>query len=143
MSAPARSILFACNMNSVRSPMAEALAQFILGPDVHVESCGVYEGIPDPFVVRVLAEEGVPPPPRRPQTFARVNLDRFTDIIALTPEAAAEARRAGAKVIFWETPNPTDVRGSDLDILAAYRTCRNGLKAKIRKEFGDVERLSE
>ncbi|RFB04848.1 arsenate-mycothiol transferase ArsC [Parvularcula marina] len=135
--AGAGSILFACNMNSVRSPMAEALAKDILGPEVHIESCGVFAGILDPFVARVLEEEGIPIPSRDPQTFAKVEVDKFDHVIALTPEAAAEARRAGAKVTYWDTPNPTDVRGSDLDVLAAYRTCLHGLRAKIKEAFGE------
>ncbi|MEM9233671.1 MAG: low molecular weight phosphatase family protein [Pseudomonadota bacterium] len=132
-----KAILFACNMNSVRSPMAEALAKTLLGPGAHVESCGVYEGILDPFVARVLEEEGIPIPHRDPQTFAKVDVSQFDHVVALTPEAAAEARRAGAQVTFWETPNPTDIRGPEIEMLAAYRTCRNGLRAKIAEEFGE------
>lgn len=131
-----QSILFACNMNSVRSPMAEALAKSILGPDWRVESCGVYQGILDPFVPRVLQEAGVQPLSHPPQTFAKVKAEEFDHVVALTAEAAAEARRVGARVTFWDTPNPTEVRGSDLDILAAYRSCRDNLKAKIEKAFG-------
>lgn len=135
MRKPSVSVLFACNMNSVRSPMAEAIAQHLLGPEAHVESCGVYEGILDPFVARVLEEAGIPVPSRHPQTFAKVRLEDFEYVVTLTPEAAAEARRAGAKVIYWDTPNPTETRGTELDILSAYRTCRNGLQAKIEEEF--------
>ena len=120
-----------------RDHRVKALAKVILGPEVRVESCGVYEGILDPFVARVLEEAGIPVPSRNPQTFARVNVDEFDHVIALTPEAAAEARRAGGNVTFWDTPNPTEVRGSELDILAAYRTCRNGLQAKIKDSWGE------
>ena len=56
-------------------------------------------------------------------------------MVALTPEAAAEARRAGAKVTFWEVPNPTDVRGGDNEMLLAYRGCRDDLKKRIEEAF--------
>lgn len=140
MSAPAsgrvRSVLFVCNMNSVRSPMAEALARRALGEGVRVESCGVHEGILDPFAAEVLEEAGVPRPERAPQDFAHVNADDFDVVVALTGEAAGEARRAGAAPEFWDTANPTETRGNREAVLDAYRAVRDELDAKIRARFG-------
>ena len=133
---PVRSILFVCNMNSVRSPMAEALARDVLGDGVRVESCGVHAGILDPFAAEVLEEAGLPKPERAPQDFAHVNADDFDVVVALTGEAAGEARRAGAAPEFWDTENPTETRGDRETMLAAYREVRNGLRAKIEERFG-------
>ena len=52
-------VLFACNMNVVRSPMAEALLKRRLGTRVYVDSCGARHGELDPFVVEVMAEIGI------------------------------------------------------------------------------------
>lgn len=131
-----RRLLFACNMNSVRSPMAEALARQLVGEDWVVESCGVYAGILDPFVARVLEEIDVPVPTRDPQTFSKMDLDKWDLVVALTPEAAAEARRLGGRVEFWETANPTDIRGNDEVMMDAYRATRDQLSARIRQAFG-------
>ena len=136
MSDKAGRILFACNMNSVRSPMAEALAREMLGPDIHVESCGVYEGILDPYVARVLDEAGIPVPSRDPQSFGRLDVNGFDVVVALTSKAAAEARKLGANVEFWDTANPTDIRDGEEQMLKAYRACRDELKAKIDERFG-------
>jgi len=136
MSDAKKSVLFACNMNSVRSPMAEALARKALGDSWEVQSCGVYAGILDPFVPQIVAEVGAEVPNREPQTFSRVDIGQFDIVIALTPEAAAEARRLGARVEFWETPNPTDIRGDDAAMFQAYRDTRDFLDARIRKDFG-------
>ena len=138
-----RSILFACTMNSVRSPMAEALARRALGEGVEVVSCGVYEGILDPFVAEVLAEDGLPVPTRAPQDFGHVKPERFDLVVALTPEAAAEARSLGARTEFWDTANPTDTRGDREAMLAAYRAVRDQLGARIEDRFGEADpRLS-
>ena len=50
-------VLFACNLNSVRSPLAEALMKLTYGYSIYVDSCGV-EPKPDldPFVVEVIEE---------------------------------------------------------------------------------------
>ena len=130
-----RSVLFVCNMNSVRSPMAEALARRALGEGVRVESCGVHEGILDPFAAEVLEEAGIPRPERAPQDFAHVNPDDFDVVVALTGEAAGEARRAGAEPEFWDTANPTETRGDRDALLAAYREVRDQLDAKIKERF--------
>ena len=34
-------VLFACNFNQVRSPMAEALLKLVVGTSVYVDSCGL------------------------------------------------------------------------------------------------------
>ena len=39
-----QSVLFACSMNAVRSPMAEALAKQYFGRDVYFASAGVRAG---------------------------------------------------------------------------------------------------
>ena len=136
---PVRSLLFACNMNSVRSPMAEALASRALGERVRVESCGVYEGILDPFAAEVLTEIGLAAPTRPPRDFASVRPEGFDLVVALTPEAAAAARQLGATVEFWDIENPTETRGDREDLLGAYRSVRDGLAARIRARFGGAD----
>ncbi|MEM6912438.1 MAG: low molecular weight phosphatase family protein [Pseudomonadota bacterium] len=135
MSSSVSSILFACNMNSVRSPMAEALARHLLSADVQVDSCGVYRGIKDPFVLASLEEEGVPPPPRDPREFNELDIENYDVIVALTPEAAAEARKLNSRVEFWEVDNPTDTRGSEAEIRSAYAQLRHQLIDKITDRF--------
>ena len=116
--------------------MAEALAKRLLGPDVTVDSCGVYEGILDPVAAAVLKEEDIPIPTRQPQDFGKVQADRYDVVIALTPEAAAEARRQGGKVEFWSIENPTSVRGSEEEMMAAYRRTRDEIAQRIEERFG-------
>ncbi|MEJ0066176.1 MAG: hypothetical protein WDM85_12785 [Caulobacteraceae bacterium] len=52
-------VLFACNHNRVRSPMAEGLMKLMFGDRVYVDSCGLRrddEDAPDPFAVVVMDE---------------------------------------------------------------------------------------
>ncbi len=135
MSEPVSSVLFACNMNSVRSPMAEALAHHLLSDTIQVDSCGVYRGIKDPFVLASLEEEGIAPPPHDPREFNEVTVEDYDVIVALTPEAAAEARKLNSRVEFWEVDNPTDTRGSEAEIRSAYAKLRHQLTEKITERF--------
>jgi protein-tyrosine-phosphatase len=129
------SVLFACNMNSVRSPMAEAVARHLLPEGVKVASCGVYQGAPDPFVADALKEGGYGPAAERSRSFGACEIEKFDRVIALTPEAATEARRLHPRVVFWDVENPTDTYGSEADIRAAYARLRDQLAERVRAEL--------
>lgn len=64
-----QSVLFACAMNSVRSPMAESLLQHMFPQGLYVKSAGARKGELDPFAVAVMAELGQDISTHRPQTF--------------------------------------------------------------------------
>lgn len=132
---PVRSVLFVCNMNAVRSPMAEALARHILGDGVTIESCGVYQSGFDPYAADVLAEIDVEPPTSPSRSFASVDPTRYDRVVAFTGEAAGEARRGGAKPEFWDVENPTEGRGEPDEMLAAYRELREELSRLIREHL--------
>ena len=44
-------VLFCCSLNSVRSPMAEALMKHLFGSKVYIDSVGVRSGELDNFAV--------------------------------------------------------------------------------------------
>ena len=135
-------VLFACNQNRVRSPMAEGLMKLMFGNRVFVDSCGLradVDDIPDPFVVAVMDELGVELADHRPKAFDDLEDDSFDVVISLTPEAqhrAVElARGRSVDIEYWPTFDPTLVMGSRETVLEAYRAVRDALAAKIRDRF--------
>lgn len=139
-----KSVLFACNMNSVRSPMAAALLRLEAGDDMNVDSAGVYEGGLDPFVEIVMGELGVATQDHAPKTLDGVDLSKFELVVALTPEAAMEARKflPRAAIEFWDTENPSDERGGRDAIIGAYRRVRDELAQKLRQRFPEIYKKS-
>lgn len=135
-----KSVLFACNMNSVRSPMAAALLRLEGGEAAAVDSAGVYEGGLDPFVEIVMRELGASLASHEPKTLAQTDLSGFDVVIALTPEAAVEARRflPDQSIEYWEIENPSETRGSRDAIIDAYRRAREDILAKLRARFPDL-----
>jgi protein-tyrosine-phosphatase len=134
-----QSVLFVCAHNSIRSPMAEALARHYFGKSVYCQSAGVREGERDPFMVAVLDEIGIDASKHRPRTLA--DLEEFEGfnfdlIVTLAPEAHHAAleltRTVAADVEYWPTPDPTVVQGSRERMLEAYRDVRDGLSQRIR-----------
>ena len=147
MAAPPRardpqSVLFACAMNSVRSPMAESLLRQMFPQGLYVKSAGVKKGELDPFAVAVMAELGQDISGHRPMTFEELD-DweglNFDLIITLSPEAHHKAleltRTMAADVEYWPTPDPTDTDGSRDQKLSAYREVCDGLLMRIRRRF--------
>jgi protein-tyrosine-phosphatase len=137
-----QAVLFACGLNSVRSPMAAALFRHLLGRAAYVGSAGVRTGELDPFAVAVMDEVGLDISKHRPMTFEELE-DweglNFDLIVTLSPEAHHKAldltRTIAADVEYWPTQDPTGQEGSRTQRLDAYREVRDMLTARIKERF--------
>src|SRR5690606_22119480 len=126
-------VLFACGMNSVRSPMAEAIVRTLFPNQIYVRSCGVRSGERDPFVDEVMGEIGIDMSAHRSKTFEELDESGFALVVTLAPEAHHKAlemtRTEAVDVEYWPTPDPTLANGSRQQILDAYRALRDLLMA--------------
>lgn len=140
------SILFACDRNTIRSPMAEAIMKHLVGHRVYVDSAGVQLNgeEPDGFAIAAMQEIGLDMARHHPKTFDDL-LDMSIDlIVTFTPQAQHRAmeftRTQACEVEYWPTPHPGDVAGSREVRLQAYRDVRDGLFERIRMRFPAPER---
>ncbi len=136
------SVLFACTMNAVRSPMAAAILRHLAGPRIRVDSAGIREGVPDPLVSDVMDEIGIDLWGHQPKTLHELRGTRFDLIVTLAPEAHHAAleftRTMPVNVEFWPTVDATAIAGAggDDQLKDAYRTVRDQLFLRIKKRFG-------
>jgi len=137
-----QAVLFACGMNSVRSPMAAAMLKQMLGGSVYVGSAGVRKGELDPFAAAAMEEIGLDIGGHRPVTFEELDdLEglNFDLIVTLSPEAHHKAleltRTLAAEVEYWPTADPTAIEGSREQRINAYREVRDQLLQRIRARF--------
>ena len=132
-------MLFACNMNAVRSPMAEAILRHLAGRQIYVESAGVRAGETDPFAVAVMDEIGIDLSRHTPQAMAELYDSSFDLVISLSPEAHHQAlemtRTQAIGAEYWPTIDPTATQGSREQILDAYRDVRDTLFRRIKVRF--------
>src|SRR5690606_14736617 len=84
-------VLFACTMNSVRSPMAAGILRHLAGRRVYVESAGARAVEPDPFVAEVMREIGIDVSKHTPRTIRDLNDTSFDVVVTLSPEAHHQA----------------------------------------------------
>lgn len=132
-------VLFACGMNSVRSPMAAALTEKLFPGQIYVRSAGVKSGRIDPFVDAVMAEIGVDMSGHQPKTFEELDESGFDLVITLAPEAHHKAlnitRTEAVDVEYWPTMDPTLATGNRERILDEYRSVRDQLMMRIKKRL--------
>ena len=140
------SLLFACSENSVRSPMAEALAKRLYGQAVYIDSVGVRAREVDGFAVSALDELGIDVHRHHAKTFDDVDPSSFDRIVTLSPEAHHRAleftRGTAAEVEYWPMTDPSAVEGTREARLDAYRRVRDQILARLKARFGNPARPS-
>ena len=140
-SARPQAVLFACGLNSVRSPMAAALFRHFFAR-TYVGSAGVRKGELDPFAVAAMDEIGLDIAKHKPMTIEEME-DweglNFDLIVTLSPEAHHRAlevtRTLAAAVEYWPTADPSAIEGTREQRLDAYRDVRDQLTRRIKERF--------
>lgn len=133
------SVLFACSMNAIRSPMAEGFLKFLHGTRIYVDSVGTRKREVDGFAIAVMEEMGIDISRHAAKTFDDLQDDLFDIVVTLSPEAHHRAleltRTSPVEVEFWNTFDPSLVEGSREQRLDAYRQVRDRTFERIRNRF--------
>jgi uncharacterized protein (UPF0262 family)/protein-tyrosine-phosphatase len=131
-------VLFVCSMNSVRSPMAAALARKLYPGRLIVRSAGVRSGKADSFAHEVMEEVGVDMSVHTPHTMDELMANRFDLVVTLSPDAAEAVEQRHIEMgrgEHWPMPDPTTVEGNREAVLSAYRTLRDTLQKRVRERL--------
>ena len=131
-------VLFVCSMNSVRSPIAAALARKYFPGRLIARSAGVQSGKADGFVHEVMEEIGIDMSVHTPHTMDELAANRFDLVVTLSPEAAEAVRQRGLEagaIEHWPVNDPTTSEGNREAVLSAYRTLRDTLQKRVRERL--------
>lgn len=133
-------VLFACNMNSVRSPMASGILQHLAGTMSYVRSAGIRNELEtDYFAIEVMNEIGIDITAHEPILIQDLYDSSFDLVITLTPEAHHQAmeltRYHDVEISYWPTIDPSFTEGSRDQRIDAYRVCRDDLFNRITSYF--------
>ena len=140
------SVLFCCDHNAVRSPMAEGLMKKLYGQDAYVQSAGVYNDLEiDGFSVAVCAELGIELSRHRSRSFEEMqqwgdDLSGFDLVVALSPASQRQAleltRIYHLEVEYWPILDPTGLGTKREDKLNSYRQARDQIYHRMIDRFG-------
>lgn len=140
------SILFCCDHNAIRSPMAEGIMKRLYGRAAYVQSAGVKNDMEiDGFAIAVCEEIGVQLSNHRSRSFDEMqawgdDLGGFDLIVALSPASqrlALEMTRVyHLEIEYWPIMDPSGLAEGREAKLAAYRQTRDQIMAKMITRFG-------
>ncbi|MCG6882303.1 MAG: low molecular weight phosphatase family protein [Silicimonas sp.] len=142
-----QSVLFCCDHNAIRSPMAEGMMKKFYGHDTYVQSAGVYNDMEiDGFSVAVCEELGVELARHRSRSFDEMqewgdDLAAFDLVVALSPAAQRRAleltRFFHLDVEYWQIMDPSGLGKTREEKLQAYRTARDQIRNRMIDRFGE------
>ena len=128
-------VLFVCSMNSVRSPIAAALARQAFPGRIIARSVGVNGGKADQFVHEVMEEIGIDMSVHTPHILDELVANRFDLVITLSDDALDAVSRKGLEaglIESWQVSDPSLVEGNRELVLGAYRDLRDSLRKRVR-----------
>ena len=141
-----KSVLFCCDHNAVRSPMAEGMMKKFYGQDVYVQSAGVFNDLEiDGFSIAVCQELGIELSRHRSRSFDEMqewgdDLSGFDLVVALSPASQRRAleltRLFHLDVEYWPILDPTGLGENREAKLASYRQARDQIKTRMTDRFG-------
>ncbi|SDE11198.1 arsenate reductase [Paracoccus isoporae] len=144
------SVLFCCDHNAVRSPMAEGMMKKFYGHAAYVQSAGVRNDLEiDGFAVAVCQEIGVELSRHRSRSFEEMqswgdDLGSFDLVIALSPASQRQAieltRHAHLEIEYWPVMDPSGLAEGREAVLQKYRETREQIRSRILERFGSPTR---
>ena len=144
-----QSILFCCDHNAVRSPMAEGIMKKLYGTGTYVQSVGVINDLEiDGFSIAVCEEIGVELSRHRSRSFDEMerwgdDLSSFDLIVALSPASQRRAleltRLFHLTVEYWPILDPTGIGETREMKLVSYRQTRDQIVNKLKEKWGQFK----
>lgn len=141
-----QSVLFCCDHNAVRSPMAEGIMKKLYGTECYIQSVGVKNDLEiDGFSVAVCAELGVELSRHRSRSFDEMeqwgdDLTSFDLVLALSPASQRRAleltRVHHLDVEYWPILDPTGIGDTREAHLEKYREARDQIIARLIGRWG-------
>ncbi len=142
-----QSILFCCDHNAVRSPMAEGLMKQFYGTGTYVQSAGVKNDLEiDGFSIAVCQEVNVELSRHRSRSFDEMeqwgdDLSSFDLIVALSPASQRRAleltRFFHLDVEYWPIMDPTGLGETREAKLDSYRQTRDQIIQHLTIRWGE------
>ena len=126
-----KGILFLCVANSARSQMAEGIARSMAPRKVKVWSAGSRPSSVRPEAISVLKEIGIDISGYRSKTVDEIPAAEIDTIITLCAEETCPVFPGKAQRLYWGLPDPVAVRGSEHEVLTAFRETRDELLWRI------------
>ena len=136
-------VLFVCVHNSARSQMAQAFLACLGGEDFEAESAGLEPGGINPYVVKVMKEEGVDLSGKTTHSVFDFFKEgrKYDYVITVCDESSGEKCPIFPGKTFrlhWSFKDPSAFRGSEDEMKSMVRKVRDEIKKRIERFIKEV-----
>ena len=128
-------ILFVCTGNSCRSQMAEGFARHFGAGTVEVRSAGIEAHGKNPRAIEVMADAGFDISGQESTVLTDEMLE-WADLVVTVCGHADEhcpVLPADTAKIHWPLDDPARAAGSDEEIVAVFRACRDDIRDRVER----------
>jgi len=136
-----KKVLFICTHNSNRSQIAEGLLRAAHGESFDARSAGTHPTEVDPRAIRVMGEAGIDVTSHRSKNIDEFREMEFDYVVTLCDRAkeACPFFPQAARQLHKSFENPVDFRGTESEIITAFRNLRDEIKVWIQNTFGEED----
>lgn len=126
-------LLFLCTGNSCRSQMAEGYARAMAGDSLTVLSAGIQAHGQNPRAIQVMSEDGVDISAQESTRLTDALLDQAGVLVTVCGDADEHCPvvPAGVQKHHWPLPDPARAKGSEDEIMAAFRAVRDDIRQRV------------
>lgn len=127
-------ILFLCTGNSCRSQMAEGWARDLGGVRVDVQSAGIEAHGKNPRAIAVMADAGIDISGQESTIVDDAMLEQADIVVTVCGHADERCPilPPGVKKIHWPLTDPAKARGTEEQIIHAFRETRDEVECRVR-----------
>jgi len=134
-------VLFLCIANTARSQIAEVLFRHHARDRLSAISAGLEPGeAVDPLAIRALEEKGLDATGLRPkhvrEFLGTVRVTTAISVCSKAAEACPTLWPGLVDILYWPIDDPAAVEGNEEQRLAAFRSARDIIEAKILEWLG-------
>jgi arsenate reductase len=131
-----KSILLLCTHNSARSQMAETLLNSLNGDKYEGYSAGMMATRVNPYVIKAMAELGIDISKNRSKSIEEFRGKNFNYVVTVR-DSAKEACPffPGEKIVHKSFEDPSQVKGSEEEIMKDIRRIRDEIKEWLKTTF--------
>lgn len=132
-----KKLLFLCTGNSCRSQMAEGYGKIFLGKKYEVYSAGIEKHGLNPYMVKVMEENGVDVSNQYSKTLNDLGDIDFDVVVTVCGDAheTCPMYLKKAKIIHKGFKDPAKAKGTEEEILQVFREVRDQIKDYIKNEL--------
>lgn len=136
-------IVFLCVANSARSQMAEGLARALVREGVEVLSAGSQPTQVNPFAIAAMNERGIDITTHHSKSVDELNFSDVSTVITLCADEVCPVFIGKAERLHWPFTDPASAAGEYTDKLAAFRSVREQIEARLRVWLNERDLLKK